>query len=235
MSGRVKRMAAPRRWQIKRKTSYWAVKTSPGPHEMEFSVPLLQAVRDMLSLCETSREAKILISAGRFSVDGRVRKDYRYPMGLMDVLKIEGEEGGYRMLIDRRNKMHLVPVPASDCGWKLCRIEGKKVTRGGKTQISLHDGRNMLGNVDASTGDVLRLEIPSQKVLGTFKLKEGSKALLIGGSHVGELATVSKFEKWRNPAPNVVYFKEGFSTVWLNVFVTGAAESSIRLPEVAAI
>ena len=114
MSGRVKRMAAPRRWQIKRKTSYWAVKTSPGPHEMEFSVPLLQVVRDMLSICETSREAKMLISGGRFSVDGRVRKDYRYPVGLMDVLKIEGEEGGYRMLIDRRNKMHPL-CPACFC------------------------------------------------------------------------------------------------------------------------
>lgn len=228
-------MAAPRRWQIKRKTKYWAVKSSAGPHETEFSVPLLQVVRDMLSLCETSREAKMLISGGRFSVDGRVRKDYRYPMGLMDVLKIDGEEGGHRMLVDRRNKMHLVPVPAADCTWKLCRVEAKSVIRGGRTQISLHDGRNLLGDSDAATGDVVRIEIPSQKVLGTFRLKEGSKALLIGGSHVGELATVSKFEKWRNPAPNIVYFKEGFSTVWTNVFVSGADESSIRLPEVAAI
>jgi small subunit ribosomal protein S4e len=235
MSGRVKRMAAPRRWPLKRKADYWAVKPSPGPHEMDFSVPLLHAVRDMLALCETSREAKMLITGGRFMVDGRVRKDYKYPVGLMDVLKIDGQDGGYRMLVDRRNRMHLVPVPAADCTWKLCRVEGKRVLRDGKKQISLHDGRNLLIDADATTGDVLRLELPSQKVLDTFRLEEGSKALLIGGSHVGELATVSKFEKWRNPAPNIVHFREGFSTIWLNVFVSGKNESSIRLPEVAAI
>ena len=235
MSGRIKRMAAPGRWHIKRKAGYWAVKSSPGPHETSFSVPLLQVVRDMLALCENSREAKMLISGGAFSVDGRVRKDYRYPIGLMDVLQVSGEEGGYRMLVDRGSRMHLVPLPASDCTWKLCRVEARSIIRGGRTQISLHDGRNLIDATDATTGDVLRLEIPSQKVLDTYRLREGSSALLIGGSHAGQLATVSKFEKWRNPAPNIVYFKEGFSTVWTNVFVSGTGTSAVRPPEVAAI
>ena len=68
-----------------------------------------------------------------------------------------------------------------------------------------------------------------------FKLAPGSKAIIAGGTHVGELATVKKFEKWRNPAPNLVYFEEGFSTVWTNVFISGASETLVRPPEVSAL
>ncbi|MBX8631904.1 MAG: 30S ribosomal protein S4e [Thermoplasmata archaeon] len=235
MPGRVKRIAAPGRWPVQRKTSYWAVKPSSGPHEEEFSMPLLSVVRDMLHLCNNSREAKLMINGGLFSVDGRVRKDYAFPVGIMDVVTVRGEEGGYRMSINRRSKMHLVPIPQSECSWKICRVEGKRILPGGKVQIALHDGRTLLSDVKVRTGDVIRLEVPEQKVLDVLPLRAGMKALVTGGSHVGEIATVSRFEKWRNPAPNLVYFSEGFSTVWSNVFVAGTEDSVIKVPEVSAV
>jgi small subunit ribosomal protein S4e len=235
MSGRIKRMAAPQRWPLKRKTDYWVVKPSPGPHETDFSLPLLVVVRDTLKLCNNAREARALINACTFSVDGRIRKDYRYPVGLMDVLRVKGEEGGYRMLIDRRRKLHLMPIPPEECGWKICRVEGRKTLPGGRQQILLHDGRTVISDIAVRTGDVLRLGLPEQKIVEVMQLKQGAKALVTGGSHVGEIATVSKFEKWRNPAPNLVYFREGFSTVWSNVFVAGDETSSIKAVEVPAI
>lgn len=235
MSGRIKRMAAPVKWPIKRKANYWASKPSPGPHGIETSMPLVSVVRDMLSLARTAKEARRLISQGSFSVDGKIRNDPNYPVGLMDVLTVKGEEGGFRMLVDGRNKLHLVPVTKEEISWKLCRVQGRHTITGGKKQVSLHDGRTLLVETDASTGDVLRLELPSQKILEVFKLTPGSKAIIAGGRHVGELATIKKFEKWRNPAPNLVYFEEGFSTVWTNVFVSGSTESRIRPPEASAL
>ena len=228
-------MSAPYRWPIKRKVNYWAAKPSAGPHNTGFSIPLIAVVRDMLSLVRTAKEGSLLISRGAFSVDGKVRKDTHYPVGLMDVLSVTGQEGGYRMMIDRRNRMHLVPVSKEEASWKLCRVQGRHTLRGGKNQITLHDGRTIFGDVDAGTGDVLRLEIPTQKIAEVYRLAPGSKALITGGSHVGELATVKKFEKWRNPAPNLVLFEEGFSTVWTNVFVSGTTQSAVRPPEVSAI
>ena len=228
-------MAAPYRWPVKRKESYWSPKQSAGPHSLEYSMPLISVVRDMLSLVRTAKEGRLLISKGNFSVDGRVRRDPNYPVGLMDVLTIKGEEEAYRMMINTRNKLHLVPATKEEASWKLCRIQGRHMLKGGKKQITLHDGRCIIADTDASTGDVVRLELPSQKVVEVFKLAPGSKALITGGSHVGELATVKKFEKWRNPAPNLVLFEEGFSTVWMNVFVSGKTQSAVRLPEVSAI
>jgi small subunit ribosomal protein S4e len=136
----------------------------------------------------------------------------------------------FRMLMDRRNRMHLVPISREEAAWKICRVQGKTVVGRGRTQVHLHDGRNLF-NVDARTGDAVRLELPKQKVLDVFRLQKGSKAFIAGGSHVGEIATVERFERWDNPAPNLVYFQEGFSTVWNNVFVFGD-QPLIRVPEV---
>ena len=235
MSGRIKRMAAPQRWPLKRKTDYWIVKPSAGPHETEFALPLLMVIRDTLKLCNNAREARALINAGAFSVDGRIRKDYRYPVGLMDVLTVKGEEGGYRMIIDRRKKLHLVRIPPEECSWKICRVEGRRTLPGGRPQILLHDGRTILSDISVKTGDAVRIGLPEQKIVDVMQLRPGAKALVTGGSHVGEIATVSKFEKWRNPAPNLVYFKEGFSTIWRNVFVAGDEVSSIKAVEVPAL
>ncbi len=235
MSGRIKRMAAPNRWPIKRKVSYWAAKPSAGAHSLDYSLPLVSVVRDMLTLVRSAKEGRLLISQGNFSVDGRVRKDPNYPVGLMDVITVKGEEGAYRMMIDRRNKLHLVPATKDEASWKLCRVQGRHTLKGGKKQIALHDGRSIVADLDAKTGDVVRLELPTQKVVEVFRLAPGSKAIITGGSHVGELATVKKFEKWRNPAPNLVHFEEGFSTVWMNVFVSGTTQSAVKLPEVSAL
>ena len=58
-------------------------------------------------------------------------------------------------------------LSAEEAAWKICRIEGKTTIKGGKTQLNLHDGRNIIVE-DAqaySTGDSLKLGLPEQNVL----------------------------------------------------------------------
>ena len=77
---------------------------------------------------------------------------------------------------------------------KVCRIEGKSTIKGGKTQVHLHDGRNIIVD-DASehkTGDSLKISLPEQEVLEHMEsLGEGTRCMLIGGVHVGKLADVT--------------------------------------------
>ena len=85
------------------------------------------------------------------------------------------------------------------------------------------------------TGDVLKIELPSQKIVKAFKLEKGNLALLVGGSHPGSLQTIESYEIRRGSASNLVTFKEGFSTVKENVFVVGEKTSEIKLLEAKAI
>jgi len=232
MKKHMKRMAAPNTWAIPRKTSYWVTKPSPGPHGTRESMPLLAVVRDMLKLCDNAREARFIIGSRGVSVDGKIVTNYKYPVGLMDVVTILKTKQSYRMLVDYKSQLKLVSIDDSEKGWKLARIDGKKVIRKGKVQLNLHDGRCMILAKDQyKTGDVLKIDVPSQKLVKNFKLEKGSMALLIGGSHPGSVQTIENYQIRRGSAPNLVTFKEGFSTIKENVFVVGDKAPEIKLLE----
>ena len=234
MSRHLKRLMAPRSWPIQRKTYAWAVKSRPGPHPIERSLPLLMIIRDILHYADTAVEAKRIISSGEVFIDGKIVKDYKRPVGLMDVLSIPKTKEHFRVMLDSRGKIRLVKIPEENAKWKLARIENKATLKGGKIQINLHDGRNILTDEKYSTGDTLKIEFPSQKILERYPLVKGNKALIMGGKHAGEAATITNYEVTRSPKPNIVYF-EKFSTTREQVFVIGLKTSEVILPEVSAI
>ena len=236
MKKHIKRMAAPSSWAIPRKTSYWVTKPRPGPHGTRESMPLLGVIRDMLKLCDNSREARFIIGSRGVSVDGKVVTDYKFPVGLMDVVTIAKTKQSYRMLVDYKAKLRLVPIEEAEKAWKLARIDNKTSAKKGKVQLNLHDGRCIMIPKDQyKTGDVLKIELPSQKVMKAYKLEKGNLALVTGGSHPGTVQTIENYQVRRGSASNLVTFKEGFSTVKENVFVVGDKAPEIKLLEAKAV
>ena len=235
MKKHIKRMAAPSSWAIPRKTSYWVTKPRPGPHGTSESMPLLAVVRDMLKLCDNSREARFIIGGRGVIVDGKIVTDYKYPVGLMDVVTLVKTKQNFRMLVDYKNKLQLVAIDDAEKDWKLARIDNKTSAKKGKVQLNLHDGRCiMLSKDQYKTGDVLKIELPSQKVMKAYKLEKGNLALLVGGSHPGTIQTIEDYLIRRGSASNLVTFKEGFSTVKENVFVIGEKAPEIKTLEAKA-
>ena len=236
MKKHLKRLPAPRSWTLSRKTDFWVAKPSPGPHPIAGSVPIGLILRDMLKVCDTAREARHILNNRHVLVDGRAVTEPKFPVGLMDVLSLEEMKSHYRMVVDPRGRMALVPIEAADAKWKLCRIEDKTTVRGGKTQVNLHDGRNvLLGKDQYKAGTTLKVGIPDQKVLGHYELGPGAAVLITGGKHVGELAHVLQVQLTRNPRANVATFKEGFSTDVDKVFVVGKETPEVKVPEASAL
>lgn len=234
MTRRIKRLAAPRSWKLQRKVEKWTMSPSPGPHSVEESIPLLMAVRDFLKLAGTAREARKIIGERKIQVDGRVVTDYRFPLGIMDVLSIPSIDQHYRVLMDSRGKVGLYPIPAEKAKWKLVRINGKTILKGGFTQLNLHDGRNLVVQRQYHTKDVLKIELPSQKPIAHFQFEPGKTCIITGGQHSGHVATIESHEVVKGPTPNVVYFKEGMSTIEDYVFIIGDKYPEIVVPEVKA-
>ena len=236
MSKHLKRLASPRVWSIQKKKHIWAVKQSPGPHSLESSAPLLFAVRDMLGYCDTAREGRRIIGARNILIDGRTVTNYKFPVGFMDVLSIPKAREHFRALLDTKGKIRLIKISKDRAKWKLVRIENITTTKGNRTQLNLHDGRNIL--VDKGrykTGDVLKIELPSQKILDSYSLEGKNVAMIIGGRHSGQIATIENYKVTRSVKPNIVEFKEGFSTVKDHVFVVGKRAPEITVPEVSIV
>jgi len=231
MSKHLKRLTMPRAWPLPKKTHTWVAKPSPGPHPLEASLPLLVILRDILEYCKNKKEAMSIITRREIKIDGTVVTNEKHPVGLMDVISIQKTKENFRMMLDDNGKLRLVPLKDKDATWKLARIEDKTTLKGGKIQLNLHDGRNVtLDKNKYKTGDVLKIEVPEQKIVKDIPLKPGYMALLIGGKHVGELGTIEEYREVRNPKENLVYFREGFSTIKTHVFVIGKDKPEVSLP-----
>ena len=50
------------------------------------------------------------------------------------------------LLIPMAEEIEFVEVKPAEAKWKLVRVENKRVIKGGKTQLNLHDGTNILSD-----------------------------------------------------------------------------------------
>ncbi len=238
MTNHLKRLAMPRAWKIHKKSSTWVPKPAAGKHSADRSIPLGLLMRDYLHVVDTMTEAKRVIGNRDVQIDARVASSHKTVVGLMDVLSFPKLEKHYRVVIDSHGRIALSEIPAAQAGWKFCRVENKSTIKGGKTQLNLHDGRNVLvKETNFKTGDVVKVALPDQKIVAHYPFGQGMTALITGGSHTGEFATVQELEILHGSADNLVSLKSGtlpFSTIKPYVFVVGKDRPEITLPEVNA-
>lgn len=235
MKKHLKRLNAPRVLNIKRKEKIWTIRSSPGPHPLEKSISLGIIVRDYLKLADSLKETKKILTNGEVAIDGIVRKDHKFPCGLMDVISIPNLKKDFRILFNRRGKLILVPTSSKDANWKLCRIENKKIVKSKHIQLNLHDGRNkIVEKNEYNTGDVLKLSFKDQKIEDTYKFQKGTISIIIGGIHIGEIADIEELEFIASTKPNLAKMKgtSEFSTLQKYVFPIGKTKPVIELPEV---
>ena len=234
MTRRMKRRAAPRSWTVPRKGTKWIRRPSPGPHPQEDSIPLVLVLRDVQHVVHNAREARILARNGSVLVDGKVVHDLARGLGLMDTLSLGAPlNAHYRVVKDRHNRLQLVSISGDEAGVKLARVRFKHSVPSGRVEVTLHDGRNLLvpANSPYRVGDTLKLEVPAQKVVKHVPLAPGQLAYVSGGTHVGEMGHVERVEVRNSSQPNLVHFKEGFSTVKDHVFVVGETTPLVTLQE----
>ena len=231
--GHQKRIAAPRSWKIERKVSYWAVDPVPGPHPKDRSMPLLLLIRDMLKLADNAREAKRILNEGNVVVNGKVRKEHKFPVGIFDILSVPKLKAHYMVLLDKKGKLSLIQIDEEAASRKLCRVDGRTTIKTGKRQLNLHDGRNIVpgeGGDEIKTHDSLIISVPDNEILQHFAYEAGNKAVVIGGKHSAETGEIEEIRKTKSSDPNVVRIKQpelSFETIEDYVFVVGKEEIAI--------
>jgi small subunit ribosomal protein S4e len=229
----LKRFKSPKTWPIHQKENKWTVKPAAGPHTIKGSLPLMIVVRDILGIADNSREAKTIINNGEVLVDGRVRKDYKFPVGFMDVIQIPKNNGVYRILSDSKGRLLLHEIKEENSEFKLCKVEKISLVKGGKIQLGLHDGRNVLTEETLKVGDVVKLQVPDQEILENIAFEEGNIGLVTGGKHTGEIGTIKEINITKSSMSNTVVIETNdntFLTLKDYVFVIGNEEPIISLP-----
>lgn len=227
----MKRLSAPKFWGVPNKEKKWATRPRPGPHGLRESIPLQVIVRDILGIADIAKEAKRIIKGGNVVVDGKTRKDHKYPAGLMDAVSIPSLEQYYRVTASEKG-LKLITMPKSEADRKICRIMDKSVVRGGKTQLNLHDGRNVLVDGKFSTGDSILIELPSQKIIEHVEFDKGKTAIVVKGRNSGSMGKIMSFtESSAKEKAKVVIKTDGgkIEVVKDYVFVVGNDSPLVKL------
>ena len=225
-----KRLSIPRSWKAGKKGYKWVSTTRPGPHSQARSLPLGIIIRDVLKLVDNSREGKRVLSEGKVLVDGIPRKDLRFPVGLFDVITLPLINETYRMLQDEKGRLSLNKLSEINVN-KLCRIDNKTILKGGKVQLNLNDGTNILGSNEYGTKDSLILSVPDKQVVKHLQFKVGNLAMVIGGQHSGEIGKIKEIREVKSSRHNTVAIsgETDFETIEDYVIVIGEDKPEIRL------
>ncbi|MEM2142351.1 MAG: 30S ribosomal protein S4e [Candidatus Thorarchaeota archaeon] len=234
----LKRLPAPSHWPIRRKEYKFTTRVIPGPHPKEQCMTLALFLREVLGYAKTMKEVKHILDSGDVLVDSKVRKEPRYPIGIMDVIEIKSAGERFRVVPSKRYGLRFQRISEEDAKIKLCQIRGKRMVDGGRVQITLHDGRNILLPEGASVSeyrilDTLKISLPDQKILAHLPLQQGAYAIVSRGTNTGTEGVIKEMQKryGTHASMALVEDKNGHAlgTVLEYVFVIGNKAPDIEI------
>ena len=214
----VKRQRAPSFWKIRRKQGQFVARARPGPHPKAISYPLGILIRDVLGVGKTMDEVKRTLNDGKVSVDGVVRRNIGWPVGLMDIIELIPLSQAFRLVPKNRNL--LVPIPLSkqtERNLKLLRVTLRKTIKGKETQYGFHDGKTLIANDQYSVGDSCLIDLSNKEVKSHMKLEKGSIVLVTKGENAGAIGKIEEIREGLFSLPKRTVISFGDRSVELPV------------------
>lgn len=242
MSKYLKRLVAPGSWHIPKKVQKFVMKTAPGPHNAD-ALPIGVWLREHVGLAQNASEVKKVLHQRDVLVNGRACKDPRMGLGVFDIVSIPKLGKHYRIQFDVRGNLSAVEIPAESAKTRLCKIRNKTTVKGGKVQLNLAFGANILADNTYKAKDsvVVTLGIDGEerfRIVDHFPFAEGNVAMIVGGKHSGKVARIVEITRTASSVPNRVILAddsagERFETIEEYVFMVGRSAIAPEL-EVSA-
>ncbi|MFP4045478.1 MAG: 30S ribosomal protein S4e [Candidatus Aenigmatarchaeota archaeon] len=231
MTKHQKAISSPKTFPIKRKGNTWTTNPRAGPHSQKDCIPLGVLIRDMLGYAESIKEVRKILNKGYCKVDGKICKDYKYPIGIFDSIELKDEH--YRIMPSKKG-FGLLEIDEKESQKKICRLEDKTLLKGGKTQLNLNDGKNIIteDGEDLETGTSLIISLPDLEIEETVDREEGNKVMIVGGKNRGKIAEFKKVKEVKGSKPNRVIVTREDKEINLPeglVFPVGKKESIIQI------
>ncbi|XP_013403278.1 40S ribosomal protein S4 [Lingula anatina] len=232
----LKRLHAPKHWMLDKLGGTFAPRPSTGPHKMRECLPLMIFLRNRLKYALTYDECKRIVAQRLIKVDGKVRTDFLYPAGFMDVITIEKTGEHFRLIYDVKGRFCVHRISAEESKYKLCKVKHVKVGPKGVPFIVTNDGRTIrYPDPLIKANDTVQVDIATGKVKDLIKFDSGNVCMITGGHNLGRVGIVTHRE--RHPGGfDIVHIKDAmghsFATRLNYVFVIGKGSKPwVSLPK----
>ncbi|WP_408957534.1 30S ribosomal protein S4e [Natrinema sp. 74] len=216
MTKHQKRLSVPKSWPVERKTETFTVKADAGPHG-EDGVPLVVLLRDVLGYVDSRKEARYALSEDAILINGDPINDEQRPIGMFDIVAFPGREEYYRVFPDEGGRLALTEIDEDSAQSRLGKIEGKQQVPGGDTQLTLHDGTNVIVDDDEyETKDSIVVNNDDKSIVAHFPYEEGALVTAVRGNHGGKVGEIDAIDVTLGSGSNTVGISTddgGFETV----------------------
>ena len=120
----MKRVTAPKNWYLGKLKGVYASRPTAGPHKLRECIPLNVLLTQKLKYALTRAECMKIVRdrEGLIKVDGKVRRNHRFPLGYMDVISIEKSNENFRILSDTKGRFLPHRIDSKEAGFKLCKV-----------------------------------------------------------------------------------------------------------------
>ncbi len=195
----LKRIRAPKSWLMDKLTGTYTVRPSQGPHKLKESIPLQIILRDKFKLALNSTEVDIILHRreGLVHVDKKIRRNPKFPCGLMDVLDIPKLNSHWRVLYDVKGRFVFVKLKKKEAAFKLCRIQKKTIGPNKIAYLVTHDGRTLrFCDPDIEVNDTVKLNLEKNEIETFYKMKVDNLVFCTNGNNRGRVGTVLHISKF---------------------------------------
>lgn len=190
---RVKRQLAPSFWAINRKEGKFVMRVNPGPHPGKRAYPLGMVLRDVLKVASTAYEVDRILKAGKVKVDGMIRRDPNFAIGLMDVVELAMGQA-YRMVPKNSVSLSPIVIEEAEKELKLIKVTSKTSIRGKKMQYGFHDSKTLISDQNLKVGDSCVVSLPAVNITSHIAFEKGATALIITGENAGALGKIEDIQ-----------------------------------------
>ncbi|MFY1643833.1 30S ribosomal protein S4e [Methanoculleus bourgensis] len=232
MSNHLKRLVAPESWRIPKKVQKFVMKTAPGPHNAG-GLPVGVWLREHIGIAQNASEVKKILHQRDVLVNGRPCRNPQIGLGVFDIVSIPKLGKHYRIQLDKLGNLISVEIPEESAKTRLCKIRNKTVIKGGRVQLNLAFGANILADNTYKAKDsvVVTLGDPKSgedrfRIIDHFPFAEGNVAMIVGGKHSGKIGRIVEITRTASSVPNRVVLMddsadERFETIEEYIFMVG--------------
>lgn len=185
------RRSIPKTWPVPKKAHPY-ITVPKSSNKMEHSISLMVILRDMLKRTQSNKETKKVVRAGEIMVNGKIRKDEKFGVGLFDILEIPRLNKSYIMTLTEGNTLELKET--KDNKMKIAKVIGKKVQNKNVIQINLTGGINVLYKDKINTNDSAIVDISKNQIVKVIPLKKDAQVFITAGKWVGKTAKIENIK-----------------------------------------
>jgi small subunit ribosomal protein S4e len=229
VNNHLKRIKAPRTWQILRKAFTFISRPNPGAHKYDLAVSLNTFLKEMAGVTHTTKDTKYLLTKQEVQVNGIRKRDEKHQVGFLDMVKIPSLNKQYLVTINEKGKLQSREISEKDTK-TIVRITNKTILGKDKVQINTLRGINILVSTKEASkykvGDSLLISVPDQKIHQQLPRQKGAVCIIYTGKHAGKQGKINTIE---GHTVQIQTKTETFETLTDYVIVTGTDKTLLEL------